>query len=118
MELDELLQRQLISKKIYHPIYGQIGSIADVLNSNKKYIIFKERSLQNLTSTSNILRAIPANNFYIDAQTNELMVNFSAQWITEAPIFTLNDLETDQAKLLSKLDYYYDTQNKLYITYG
>ncbi|UII25207.1 hypothetical protein LVD15_18095 [Fulvivirga maritima] len=118
MELDELLQRQLISKKIYHPIYGEIGSISDILTTSKKYIVFKERSLQNLTSCSNILRAIPASSFYIDTQTNELMVNFSSQWITEAPKFTLQDLESDQITLLAKLDSYYDPQNKLFVTYS
>ncbi|UII19279.1 hypothetical protein [Fulvivirga ligni] len=107
MELDELLKRKLINKKIHHPVYGEVGLIADILKNNIKYIVFKERSLQNLTSDSNILRAVPVNYLYIDHHTSDLMVNFNSDWIKDAPKFTHADLLDKREPLIVALDEYY-----------
>ncbi|MBL6445590.1 hypothetical protein JMN32_04675 [Fulvivirga sp. 29W222] len=108
MELEELLVNKLINKSIYHPIYGEIGEINGFQkHQDQKYIIFKERSVANLTEEQDVLRAIPSKLFYLHLKTNELRVNFGPQWISDAPKFTQEELDKDPEKVLSKINEYY-----------
>ena len=108
MELEELLVKKLINKSIYHPIYGEIGEIKGFQKyKDQKYIIFRERSVANLTEEEEVLRAIPAKLFYLHLKTNELRVNFGPQWITEAPKFTQSQLDEDTSTILNTLNEYY-----------
>lgn len=108
MELEELLRRNLINKSIYHPVYGEIGEIRDLIkHRHNKYVVFRERSVANLTEDQDILRAIPASLFYIHDKTNELRVNFGPQWIMEAPKFAPSDLNDNCEEVVSVLNEYY-----------
>lgn len=108
MELEELLVKKLINKCIYHPIYGEIGEIKGFQkHQDHKYIIFRERSVANLTEEQDVLRAIPSKLFYLHLKTNELRVNFGPQWISEAPKFTQEELDNKQDEVLSEISDYY-----------
>ncbi|UII31324.1 hypothetical protein LVD17_23820 [Fulvivirga ulvae] len=108
MELEELLVKKLINKSIYHPIYGEIGEIRGFQKyQDHKYIIFKERSVANLTEEQDVLRAIPSKLFYLHLKSNELRVNFGPQWISEAPKFTQEELDNHEEDVMSRINEYY-----------
>ncbi|GAA0893731.1 hypothetical protein GCM10009122_34100 [Fulvivirga kasyanovii] len=108
MELEELLVKKLINKSIYHPIYGEIGEIKGFQkHQDQKYIIFRERSVANLTEEQDVLRAIPSKLFYLHLKSNELRVNFGPQWISEAPKFTQEELESNEEEVMSNVNDYY-----------
>lgn len=108
MELEELLMKKLMNKKVYHPVYGEIGEIKDILrDADNKYVVFRERSVENLTEEQDVLRAIPVKRFYLHDKTSELRVDFDPQWISEAPKFTADDLENHDHQVLNVLNEYY-----------
>ncbi|ELR73902.1 hypothetical protein C900_00066 [Fulvivirga imtechensis AK7] len=100
--------KKLMNKKVYHPVYGEIGEIKDILRGNdNKYVVFRERSVENLTEDQDVLRALPVKRFYLHDKTSELRVDFDPHWITEAPRFTSEDLENHDHQVLNLLNNYY-----------
>lgn len=108
MELEELLSKKLMNKKVYHSVYGEIGEIRAILNTEEtKYVVFRERSVENLTEEQDVLRALPVKRFYLHDKTNELRVDFEPEWISEAPKFTSADVTRDNNEILDLLNSYY-----------
>ena len=105
--MEKLNREELIDQKIYHPIFGNIGEVNNLVHHQGiRYIIFKERSIDKPPSTSTTLRAIPVQLFYMH-KSGELRVNFGPQWITEAPIFTPADLDQNNAQIAAMLTEFY-----------
>ena len=118
MELEELLMKKLMNKKVYHPVYGEIGEIRDILRGDdNKYVVFRERSVENLTGDQDVLRAIPVKRFYLHDKTSELRVDFDPHWITEAPKFTADDLENNDHQVLNVLNDYYRYNDSVPVSY-
>lgn len=108
MELEELLAKKLMNKKVYHSVYGEIGEIRAILKAeDTKYVVFRERSVENLTEEQDVLRALPVKRFYLHDKTNELRVDFEPEWISEAPKFTSADVTRDNNEILNLLNSYY-----------
>lgn len=108
MELEELLMNKLMDKKVYHPVYGEIGEIKDIIkDDSNKYVVFRERSVENLTGERDVLRALPVRRFYLHDKTSELRVDFDPEWIAEAPKFTPTDLEENNEDIIDLLNSYY-----------
>ena len=106
MELKHLNTHRLINQKVFHPLYGEIGKVKNLLDHKGiKYVVFRERSMH--PEQHSTLRAIPVKLFYKHEKTGELRVNFGAQWITEAPVFTPADLDYNYENVkLTLVEYY------------
>lgn len=104
--MEALSRKKLINKDIYHPFFGHIGAVKNVINHKGiKYIIVKERCTTSVSGES--LRAIPVKLVYWHTRSGELRVNFGPQWITEAPTFTTADLDQKNDQVAAMLTEFY-----------